>query len=599
MVSWLIFDLDHDNPLIWEEAGLPAPNLAVRNRTTGHSHLFYAIAPVCTTEAARPKPIEYMKAVYAAMAARLNADTQFHSGPVAKTPGHPWWDTWELHAHQYELGTLADYVELPAPFPQDARPAENHAPHSRHCQLFELLRHYAYSIVGKLKAAGGYEQFVALLEAFSLNAMGRVVRAAGSAEGELRWSSIRATVRSVARWTWEHYRGAGGVHRGVMGLDEAMPLPERQHLAALRTHELRTASTESRIRAACRNLQAQGKPLVQALVAKAAQLSRQTVAAYRHVFREVAAAVDVVMPLRPAPAAAGSDVKYAVHQVAAAPAAWALASLRCCFGERAFVSAGLGVASEGPGRLLDASSRKSLVGNSPELSIRDAQGAQRPESTASRSALPSSSYSSGHPVRAGRSFAPATLERLRGLPLRTALDRLGLYVARDRDFSPAKDRRTERWIVSVGGGAFELVVTGVKWFDAQAGRGGAGAIDLAMHLLRLDFAAAVKKLSATRRRPRRGRDAACPQILGTSLWSQPLPRRRRSLCVRCPFDGQPSAVLRQAGALIGAGQAGLGLSWGAAPDPALAVRQPVGMKRHPHQLPAVWCACARVKGTVE
>ncbi|PRW95799.1 replication protein A, partial [Pseudomonas fragi] len=41
MVSWLIFDLDHTNSLAWDDEGLPPPNLVVRNRNNGHSHLFY------------------------------------------------------------------------------------------------------------------------------------------------------------------------------------------------------------------------------------------------------------------------------------------------------------------------------------------------------------------------------------------------------------------------------------------------------------------------------------------------------------------------------------------------------------------------------
>lgn len=56
MVSWLIFDLDHSNALIWEDAGLPAPNLIVRNRKSGHSHLYYAIPPFARQKAPAPNP---------------------------------------------------------------------------------------------------------------------------------------------------------------------------------------------------------------------------------------------------------------------------------------------------------------------------------------------------------------------------------------------------------------------------------------------------------------------------------------------------------------------------------------------------------------
>jgi len=76
-----------------------------------------------------------------------------------------------------------------------------------------------------------------------------------------------------------------------------------------------------------------------------------------------------------------------------------------------------------------------------------------------------------------------------------ALDRLGLCWKQDPDFSPQKNPATVRLHVSIGGGVVELVVTGPKWYDARAQRGGGGAIDLTMHLLNVSFVDAVKRLT--------------------------------------------------------------------------------------------------------
>jgi hypothetical protein len=80
------------------------------------------------------------------------------------------------------------------------------------------------------------------------------------------------------------------------------------------------------------------------------------------------------------------------------------------------------------------------------------------------------------------------------MPVPAALDLLGLYWKRDLDFRPLKDMTTIRLNVSIGGSVVELLVNGLKWYDTRAGKGGGGAIDLAMHLFRLDFASAVKRL---------------------------------------------------------------------------------------------------------
>lgn len=99
-------------------------------------------------------------------------------------------------------------------------------------------------------------------------------------------------------------------------------------------------------------------------------------------------------------------------------------------------------------------------------------------------------------MRAKRSFRPELLEGLREMSVPASLDLLGLYWKRDADFKPVKDRHTERVNVSIGGGVVELLATGPKWYDTRTEKGGGGAIDLAMHLLRLDFVSAVKRLEA-------------------------------------------------------------------------------------------------------
>ena len=132
----------------------------------------------------------------------------------------------------------------------------------------------------------------------------------------LAQSSLKATVKSVARWTWDRYRGCGRCHRGVMQLDKDLPLQERQRLAAARTHGVRHKATESKVRAACRLLRQKGEALTQVAIGRVAGLTRQTVATYKHVLEEVLKPVAVA--ILGAVSGSASNVKYGVHQVAAA-----------------------------------------------------------------------------------------------------------------------------------------------------------------------------------------------------------------------------------------------------------------------------------------
>ncbi len=88
------------------------------------------------------------------------------------------------------------------------------------------------------------------------------------------------------------------------------------------------------------------------------------------------------------------------------------------------------------------------------------------------------------------------LANLRNIPCAQLFPRLCDHAKIDRDFTPIKNGHTERWYVHAGGYDYEILATGPKFFDAHAGIGGGGAIDLAMHLLKLDFKRAVKMLQS-------------------------------------------------------------------------------------------------------
>lgn len=98
--------------------------------------------------------------------------------------------------------------------------------------------------------------------------------------------------------------------------------------------------------------------------------------------------------------------------------------------------------------------------------------------------------------RRGAVVPSETMAQLRGLALSKAMDRLGLYHARDREYLPAKDSKSVRVHVSVEATVVELIITGQTWFDTRAAKGGRGCVDLAMHLLQVDFVQAVAMLTA-------------------------------------------------------------------------------------------------------
>jgi len=90
------------------------------------------------------------------------------------------------------------------------------------------------------------------------------------------------------------------------------------------------------------------------------------------------------------------------------------------------------------------------------------------------------------------------LGRWRALDAANVLVALADHAKCDRTFVPSKSTGTTRWHASVGGAEFELVLTAQKFWDTRANVGGAGALDLVLHLVGGDFRQAVAKLEAAK-----------------------------------------------------------------------------------------------------
>jgi hypothetical protein len=95
-----------------------------------------------------------------------------------------------------------------------------------------------------------------------------------------------------------------------------------------------------------------------------------------------------------------------------------------------------------------------------------------------------------------KSFRAATLAQLRQTPSDAVLALLAIHRKADPTFKPVKDPRSRRWHIRTACGEFEIVTTGLKWYDPRARKGGGGAIDLAMHIRQVSFVDAVRILAA-------------------------------------------------------------------------------------------------------
>jgi hypothetical protein len=200
MRVWSIYDVDRPwAALAWENSNLPPPSWATVNKQNGHAHLVYGLrAPVLTVSMeARQAPLRYLNAVESAFRAGLGADDGY-SGLITKNPSHPLWRTLRGPELAYELGELAEWVDLDRfKARQGVKVAEVGL--GRNVTVFDFVRLWAYKKVREYKGQQG--GFVHWQKAVYDRCMAR------NADFGRPMDSREAyhIARSVAKWTWSRF----------------------------------------------------------------------------------------------------------------------------------------------------------------------------------------------------------------------------------------------------------------------------------------------------------------------------------------------------------------------------------------------------------
>ena len=196
---WLIFDVDSpDAALGWYDVGAPAPNIVATNRENGHAHLIYGLeVSIRTAPDGRSAPLRYAAAIENALREKLGADISY-AGLICKNPLHPHWQvsTWEQNL--YDLDWLADYLDLSAYGGRQRLPDYGLG---RNCNLFDYLSKWAYKAIRQ-----GWPSYEQWFEACFTRAQGYNVR---SFKEPLPLSEVKATAKSVARWTHKNFSATG------------------------------------------------------------------------------------------------------------------------------------------------------------------------------------------------------------------------------------------------------------------------------------------------------------------------------------------------------------------------------------------------------
>lgn len=198
-VSYLAFDVDRpDAGVAWMDSQAPKPNFIIKNPDNGHCHYLYALEhPVCTTSAARLKPLQYLAAIERAISIELGADVGY-AGLIIKNPCHSHWQTIVVETTFYSMASLADRLDLTTLPANDEIRATTGL--GRNCTIFDDLRHWAYKAVVEHWKPNGHIPWA--------SAVRERAHAYNAFPERLQTKEVDQIAKSVSGWVWKRFSPA-------------------------------------------------------------------------------------------------------------------------------------------------------------------------------------------------------------------------------------------------------------------------------------------------------------------------------------------------------------------------------------------------------
>ncbi len=194
----LLFDIDETNCFYkFEEVSLPVPHFITKSPQSGRCHYGYILKNgVCKTQQARLKPLRYASAIENGIANKLGSDPNY-VGLITKNPLNSHWSPFWFGAELYDLDYLADFVNLDKQ--KENAKTENYGL-GRNVNLFDDLRHWAYKRALSFKSSSSFENWMKEIERQAIN-----LNAVCNPQNPLPFSEIKATARSIGKWTWRNF----------------------------------------------------------------------------------------------------------------------------------------------------------------------------------------------------------------------------------------------------------------------------------------------------------------------------------------------------------------------------------------------------------